>query len=267
MPIDLKSNIIYGPVKSRRLRNSLGLNLLPITYKLCSFDCIYCQYGYTNVWTIDAKEYIKDLPTPEQVGTALKSALYKLKERGETLDYITFSGNGEATLHPDFEEIVKVVLDVKNDFYKESHHIPKVTILSNSTMTYKDNVVKALKMLDVIIMKLDAGSSKLLERINHPANPITFDSIIEGLKKLSNLKTPPLIIQSLFIDGEIKNWDDESISDWIKSIGEIKPLEVQIYSLDRPPADSKLKVVSREILENISRKLKEETGIKSKIYF
>ena len=186
--LPLQKGNIYGPVKSRRLGSSLGLNLLPRSYKLCSFNCIYCQYGLNPPQSPDMVSALYDeLPTVSAIKKAILAALASLREK---IDYITFSGNGEPTLHPDFPAIVEVVRDIRDRY---ASHV-KLAILSNSTTINKPEMVEALMQLDTPIMKLDAGSEKLYKRINRPAGGVDFNKIVEGLIEFNH---PNLIIQAL----------------------------------------------------------------------
>ncbi|MBD3218302.1 MAG: radical SAM protein, partial [candidate division Zixibacteria bacterium] len=225
--LDLQRGCIYGPVNSRRLGSSLGLNLLPRDYKLCSFNCIYCQYGLNppqNAELIEEKR--DDLPSVSKIRKTLLAALSSVKQR---IAYITFSGNGEPTLHPDFPEIVEVVREIRDRYVSRA----KLAILSNSTTINNPGIAEALSKLDSPIMKLDAGSEKLFKKINRPAKGFDFNEIVEGLIKFDH---PNLIIQALLIGGTDLNASEENIERWASLLKKIKPSQVQIYSLDRPPA-------------------------------
>jgi len=252
--LGLQKGIIYGPVASRRLGRSLGLNLSPTAYKVCSFNCVYCHYGWTKDLTSDLSAYTKDLPTPQAVEEALEQTL-------ETLDpppqYITFSGNGEPTLHPDFEEIVDRVRAVRDRTGTRA----EVAALSNSTGLVDKGVFRGLAKLDIRIMKLDAGTDEVLKRINRPAVDITVDVIVEGLKKLEDVT-----IQSVFVEGAVCNTRDEDVNAWIDRVEDIAPRAMQVYSLENAPALSTLVGVPAEKLAEIARKVKERTGIEADTY-
>ncbi len=250
--LELQKGIIYGPVNSRRLGRSLGINLLPLNYKLCSFNCVYCHYGWTQRLASEAKAYRGDLPSVNEVEHELRSVL----ERIEPPAYITFSGNGEPTLHPDFPEIVEVVKKVRDEL-----KIPaKVAILSNSTTILDEQVRKGLASLDVRIMKLDAGSDEVLRRINRPVRGISVSQIVEGLSTLEGVT-----LQSVFVEGEVANTSAEEIDDWLRCVEHIKPIFVQVYSLENAPALSSLKGVPQESLERIVEKV-QSLGIPAKAY-
>lgn len=251
--LPLQHGIIYGPIKSRRLGLSLGINLMPIDYKLCSFDCVYCHYGFTDTHTIDIAENISDIPEPEEVEKALEDWLKKDKN----INYITFSGNGEPTLHPDFEEIVDRVKKVRDKYVPEA----KLAVLSNSTGLELSKVKKALSQLDMIIMKLDSGTHRMFSKINRPAKRVEYEDVIENLKTLDKI-----IIQSVFVGGKITNTDPDEVEEWIEKIRYINPASVQIYSLDRPSASAAFEKVDRYVLSKIAELAQELSGIEVEVF-
>ncbi len=248
--IALQSGIIYGPVKSRRLGWSLGLNISPTNYKFCSFNCVYCQYGWTTVCAIDTDDRRRDFPAPEEFEKALENALYEHKEK--EIDNITFSGNGEPTIHPQFVELVDIAKKSKDKYLPKA----KLGVLSNSSMVSMEKVRKALAKLDFRIMKLDAGGSETFQKINCSCPGVDYATIVNGLKSLENIT-----LQTMFVDGSIGNVGDEEVRNWIERINEIKPLKVQIYSLHRPPAASSLREVPEEKLREIAARAEEATGV------
>jgi len=247
-PIPLHSGIIYGPVRSRRLGRSLGLNVLPINYKLCSFNCVYCQYGWTAVSTIDPADRLGDLPTPDDFGKALKSTLHEQKE----IDNITFSGNGEPTLHPQFEELVDIAKHLKEEYFPKA----RLGILSNSSTVSNEKVRRALAKLDFRIMKLDAGSLETFRKINRPCREIDYGTMLNDLKSLNKVT-----LQTMFVNGSIRNIGNREVIEWMGRVGEIQPLKAQIYSLHRPPAESSLREVLSERLREIATQTEEATGV------
>ncbi|MFC1724099.1 radical SAM protein [candidate division KSB1 bacterium] len=249
MTIPYQPGIIYGPVNSRRLGSSLGLNILPSEGKYCSFNCIYCQYGWTgNVSSFS--ELKKNLPDLEKIRTALEDHLKKYSQIGINLDFITFSGNGEPTLHPEFEEIVDVVLNLKEKYYPDA----KTSVLSNSSNIFNEKVIEALNKLDIRIMKLDAGIEGVFQKINKPVFNLSLKDIVTGLKKLK-----PVYIQTLFLKDV--NDSEENLKDWIDYLIDINPVKIQIYSLDRPPADDSLRKLESDELRKIAAKVREQTGL------
>ena len=264
-PFPRKLGIIYGPIRSRRLGLSLGVNLLPSTSKLCSFNCRYCQLGWTLTPSLDPFAgtqdrpgvRVKDLPTPSEVSVALEERLEHLYREGRTVDTITFSGNGEPTLHPGLGEIILSARSLRDVYFPNA----KLAILSNSSTVGKEEVRKALGRFDLRIMKLDAGDEEAIRRLNQPASPFDLEEVIKGLKALDGV-----ILQSLFVQGRVSNVEPAVIESWVDRVGEIKPILVQVYSLDRIPADPGLRKVGRPKLENIVRTLWERTGIKAEVY-
>ena len=255
--LPLQSDIIYGPVRSRRLGLSLGINLLPTGYKLCSFNCIYCQYGWTFKPTVRPTHQLKDLPRLSQVMAALKGALEELRRQGKTLNCVTFCGNGEPTLHPDLAEIIAGVKRVRDEYFPSA----KLAILSNSSTVGREDVRKALRLLDLRIMKLDAGSEKIIRRINAPAPPFHLEEIISGLKQLGDLT-----LQSLFVQGRVNNTDPDSVAIWIEKVKEIHPTLVQGYSLARVPADRRIRKVDLPTLRRIAERVRREAGVEAEVY-
>ena len=246
--IPLQTGIIYGPVRSRRLGWDLGLNTLPISYKLCSFNCVYCQYGWTDVCTMDIADRLGDFPTPDDFKKALEDALHENKE----INSITFSGNGEPTLHPQFEELVDIAKQLKEEYFPEA----KLGLLSNSSTINIEKVHRALTKLDFRIMKLDVGDLETLRKINKPCRAVDYGAIVSGLKSLEKVT-----LQTMFIDGVIQNIGDQEVSEWIERVGEIQPMKAQIYSLHRPPAASFLREVPAEKLEAIAAPIERTTGV------
>jgi wyosine [tRNA(Phe)-imidazoG37] synthetase (radical SAM superfamily) len=251
--LKLQEGVIYGPIKSRRLGASLGINLLPTTYKLCPFNCIYCQYGWTLAHTDDASKYVNDLPTMNELEESLESWL----RRGQNINYITFSGNGEPCLYPRFDQMVEVASELRNKYVPRA----RLAVLSNSACLGRSNVIEGLKQLDKRIMKLDCGSEEAFQKINRPHKNIKYKEIVENLKNLDDI-----IIQSVFMDGEANNLENEEIEKWIERLDYIKPREVQIYSIDRPSADQTLKLVGKEKLNEIAQKAQEATRISVRVF-
>lgn len=247
--IQLQSEIIYGPINSRRLGNSLGINFSPLA-KVCSFDCVYCQYGKTKI-----KHFLPfdvcSLVQPEQISKDLVSRL----KSGIKYDYITFSGNGETTLHPQFQEIVSIVKGLRDRLAPQS----KLALLSNGSTLGSDNVLRALDLLDFPIIKLDAGDQETFQKINRPHSLISFEDLVFNLKKAKRI-----VLQSMFVAGEVENCSEDCLKSWLETVREINPQSVQIYSLDRP-ASKGLKAVPKEKLKQIAFKLT-KTGIKAKVY-
>ncbi len=249
----LQSGIIYGPVNSRRLGSSLGINILPTTYKACPFNCIYCQYGYTKSNGYKTDIDIKELPSTGQVEKALKEAL----EEYPSISYITFSGNGDATLHPDFGNIVMSVKKIRDQWALKA----RLAILSNSALIFKNEIRNILTGFDDCFMKLDAGDEATFRRFNRPHNILSFEAIKNGLKAMDNV-----VIQALFAGGTHGNSGDSEIESWSKTIAEIKPSECHIYSLDRPSADKNHIKLSKDELTGIKLYTENKSGITVRVF-
>jgi wyosine [tRNA(Phe)-imidazoG37] synthetase (radical SAM superfamily) len=252
--LGLQKGIIYGPVGSRRLGRSLGINLSPTRHKVCSFNCVYCHYGWTKYLTSDVTDYAADLPAKEEVVEALGKALERLSPPPE---YITFSGNGEPTLHPDFDWIVDAVIGVR----QRSGTQARLAVLSNSTAAADPAVRAALAKLDVRIMKLDAGSQAVLDLINRPAPGVSIEAIVDGLRRMEDIT-----LQSVFVDGEVSNTGDADVEAWLDRVEEVRPTSIQVYSLENAPALSTLVGVPPDRLRQIAERVRERTGIEVKTY-
>ena len=252
MSIPLKRGITYGPVRSRRLGRSLGVNLLPTVKKTCTFNCVYCQYGWTPYKSL---EEMKDLawPSPEVV---LREVERTLNELSPPADYITFSGNGEPAMHPRFDELVDGVIDLRNRLSGAS----KTAILSNSTLLTDERVRQAVEKLDVPILKLDAGNSEVYDAYNRPLCDTTFDEIVATLKSMKHVT-----IQALFTAGASGNTDPRHLNDWVRRVVEISPINVQLYTLDRPYPSKNIAPAGRDLLEGIKASL-DEHGVHAEVY-
>ena len=254
MTIELQKGIIYGPVKSRRLGRSLGLNLLADNYKLCSFNCAYCQYGWTKKLTTDAEGCRSDFPTVEDIINALRERI----AANPDFDYITFSGNGEPTMHPEFTQIVEAVKQIRDQ------RLPKVqlALLSNSATCSDPKIRESIEKIDLPIMKLDAGNELMFKKINHGAPPLTLQQIVDQLQSLKRM-----VIQTMFVAGRrVNNSSDWEVRSWMHRLEELRPLWVQIYSLDRGAANDRLEQLPRERLNEIARRVIETTGLKVEVF-
>lgn len=254
--LPLQGGIIYGPVASRRLGPSLGINLLPYDYKLCTFNCIYCQYGPTKICGYTSKPRDSErLPSASDVEDALRSVLRLYPD----VNYITFSGNGEATLHPHFAEIVTRVVTTRDKLSPRA----RVAILSSSGTITSPEIRDALRQVDVPIMKLDVGTSSLFQHINRPHPEIRFENVIKGLIEFDH---PRLTIQSMFFSGEPNNVADESVEAWAKQLREIKPREVQMYTIQRPPSELGIFTLADSILHKVAERSEMIAGVPIRVY-
>ncbi len=255
--ISLQSGIIYGPVPSRRLGQSLGINLLPTDHKLCSFNCLYCQYGWTKKVTFSLGEQLKNLPSVDAVEAALEKALTVLKDDHKSIDCITICGNGEPTLFPALAEAIVAAKKLRDRYQPQA----RVAILSNSSTVGNPAIRAALDLLDLKIMKFDAGSEAMFRQLNHPAAPVYMGEIIAGLKQLKDC-----YLQACFVQGRVTNADPDSVAMWIEKIREIHPLAVHIYSLDREPADKRIERVSLATLEWIANEVRWRAGVVADVF-
>jgi wyosine [tRNA(Phe)-imidazoG37] synthetase (radical SAM superfamily) len=240
--LSLQAGIVYGPVNSRRLGRSLGLNVLPADRKICSFDCLYCQYGYTRI----SPDVIRDpgiFPGREVIRETVRDTLKKINPKPA---YLTFSGNGEATLHPEFPDLVDDLIRIRDKYSAAS----KTAILSNSTMIGEYKIREAVNRLDMKIMKLDAGTDEMLQIYNRPIFGISVTKIVENLKNI-----PAVIIQSLFTEGDSGNTGAEHVKSWLERINEIQPEKVQIYTLDRGYPSRSIAPASKKVLMKIKSSL------------
>lgn len=250
----LFNSTVFGPIHSRRLGTSLGINLSPNDGKICSFDCLYCEAGF-NAQGAGSTGF----PPRKKVAEALEAKLQEMKNKGEHLDVITFSGNGEPTLHPDFPEILDDVLKLRDHYFPEA----KVSVLSNSTMIFSPEVADALKKADNNILKLDSAIEETMRLIDRPNSPaFTVERVVDALRQFSGSS----IIQTMILRGEhdghnVDNTTPEEIEALIKAYSEIKPREIMIYSLDRSTPEEKLTKVEKDELEEIGRKIGSATGI------
>lgn len=240
---------IFGPIHSRRLGVSLGVNLMPYDGKICSFDCIYCEAGYNAQGSGKS-----GLPTREQVRVDLEKKLGDMHSAGENLDVITFSGNGEPTLHPDFAAIIEDTLSLRDRFYPEA----KVSVLTNSTRIFDPVVAEALKRVDNNILKVDSAIEPTMRLIDVPASKeFTVERLVEGLKQFSGTG----VIQTMLLRGEhngrrVDNTTPEEVEALIKAYKEIAPREVMLYSIDRSTPEERLYKVEKEELEGIAERVR-----------
>jgi wyosine [tRNA(Phe)-imidazoG37] synthetase (radical SAM superfamily) len=248
MLLELKEGIIYGPIDSRRLGKSLGINLMPGRFKLCSFNCVYCHFGPTDELSVGAGEYVDDLPGSGEVVRAVEGALKSSLEFG----YVTFSGNGEPTLHPRFPELVDEVVELTDRYRPDA----KVALLSNSTALARAGVREAVRKIDVPVFKLDAGTERTFKAINRPAKGVDFGDIIGRLSSLDGI-----LVQTVLVNGAPSNVGGEELESYFDLIAGIRPTEVHIYSIDRPVPDAGISLVPPERLEDIARAGRKTTGI------
>lgn len=243
----LFQSIVYGPIHSRRLGTSLGMEIMPLTHKLCSFNCVYCECGWNE------KVLHPQLPTREEVRAALEEKLISLTTNDERLTTITFSGNGEPTLHPNFLGIIEDTCALRDRYCPNA----KVSVLSNSTQLGRPDVVQALRLCDNRILKLDAATDEMMRRIDLPVNEhLTVRTIIDWLAQFDGDFT----LQTCFLRGEhdgliIDNTTPDELDAWYKAVDYLHPKQIMIYVIDRKTPEERLSKIPREEMERIAAPL------------
>lgn len=249
----LFDEVIFGPVKSRRLGVSLGVNLLPTDSKVCSFDCIYCECG----WNPKKREKKAELPSRELVAGRLEQKLRDMQKKGELPDVITFAGNGEPTLHPEFAGIIDDTIALRNIFAPNC----RIAVLSNSTMIHRESVFQALLKIEDNILKLDSAVPETIELLDCPVGHFDLQQTIEQMKRFGK----QAIIQTLFLKGSFKgqtidNTTETELLAWLQALTEIRPKQVMIYTIARDTPAQGLEKVTLEQLNEIAARVK-ATGI------
>ena len=234
---------IFGPVHSRRLGISLGINLLPADGKVYSFDCIYCECGFNE----DHRPSLP-LPTREEVAEKLEQKLQAMVEEQQLPDVLTFAGNGEPTCHPHFAEIIADTIRLRNQYCPKA----KVSVLSNSTMIHRQAVHDALMLVDNNILKLDTIDPIYINKVDHPNGTYDVNTIIERMKAFNG----HLIIQTMFMRGEcngesVDNTGEAYVAPWLEAVKDIKPQQVMIYTIDRETPTQGLLKATHEQLDQI----------------
>jgi len=247
MSMPLQDGIVYGPVRSRRLGRSLGINVLPRETKVCNMNCAYCQYGSTRRRQSSLQP--QGWPSPARIEEAVSTRLRTAAAADETIDRLTIAGHGEPTLHPEFEEIAERLCRVRDQL---APAIP-LAILSNSTTAGWPMVRRGLALLDERHMKLDAGDPITYARINGPGTSI--GAIVDALRDL-----PRIIVQAMFVTeaggDRFDNSGDGAVNEWLAALETIQPSRVHLYTLDRPPALAELRPVSARRLREIAGRVR-----------
>ena len=239
---------IFGPIHSRRLGVSLGINLQPADGKICTFDCIYCECGFNA-------DHRPTLPRPtrEEVAAALEAKLREMAEKGPKPDVLTFAGNGEPTAHPHFAEIIDDTIRLRDKYCP----MAKVSVLSNSTMLHRKQVHEALMRVDNNILKLDTVSMEYIRKVDRPQQPsYDVEDIIGSLKAFNG----HVIIQTMFMKGmskgeDVSNVKEEYIRPWLDAVERIRPMEVMVYTIDRETPDHDLRKATPEELDRIAERV------------
>lgn len=245
---------IFGPIKSRRLGISLGVNLLPADGKICTFDCIYCECGFNS-----ERRPKRRIPQRHEVADALEMKLAEMKADGALPDVITFAGNGEPTVHPQFNEIIDDTIALRDRYCPDA----KVSVLTNATMLSKPTVFEALLKVDNNILKLDTVDTAYIKRVDRPNGRYDVREIIGYMKKFRG----KAVIQTMFLKGEVdgidvNNTGEEYVAPWIEAVKEIAPREVMIYTIDRETPQKGLLKATPDELDRIVGRLA-EAGIKA----
>lgn len=236
---------VFGPIHSRRLGVSLGINLLPADGKICTFDCVYCECGLNKERIPHSK-----FPSRQEVFEKLEERLIDMYSNGPTPDVITFSGNGEPTLHPEFSGVVDDVISLRDKYFPKA----KISVLTNSTRIFNADVFNALMRVDNNILKLDTVNISFIRLIDRPVD-VYYDTDIY-VKQMSRFKGN-CIIQTMFLQGEldgkdISNVSDEFVGPWIEALKKIAPRQVMIYTIDRETPVDTLKKATHEQLDSIA---------------
>lgn len=253
----LFDSIVFGPVNSRRLGVSLGINLLPNDSKICNFNCIYCECGWTKNNTHTNKEF----HPRHNVYNALRDKLQEMQQNNQLPDVITFAGNGEPTMHPDFEGVIKDVVELRDKMAPGA----KIAVLSNATMLHKQSVVEALKRVDQNILKIDSAFQETIELHNQPKGNYKLNKVVEQIKQFNSDFT----LQTLFLKGSyegkiIDNTTDKELNAWFSLVADLQPKEAMIYTIARDTPVETLEKVPLLKLEEIAERLR-GMGIKVQV--
>lgn len=244
----LYEKIIYGPVRSRRLGISLGVNLLPTTAKVCSFDCIYCECGWN-----DEHRATRRMCDVADFRKALEETLRKMQADGELPDVITFAGNGEPTMHRSFEEIIDITIALRNEYAPQA----KIAVLSNATQLWRKDICRALRRVDNNILKLDSAIDKTARTMNRPQCNYRVEDIVQAMQSFDG----EFILQTMFLRGECEgiqfdNTTDEEVEAWLRIVERIRPRQVMVYSIARDTPCKTLQKVTTEELSAIAEKVR-----------
>ncbi len=240
---------IFGPVHSRRLGVSLGVNLLPADGKICNFDCIYCECGR------NARQTPRDrMPNRESVREALEAKLQDMKAEGTIPDNITFAGNGEPTGHPEFKGIIEDTIVLRNRYAPKA----QISVLTNATHILKDDVFEALMMIDNPLLKLDAADADYIKFVNRPTSLYELPKIIEQMKAFGGrAMIQTIFLCGTYLDRDVDNTGDQFVAPWLETLKAIGPKLVTIYTIDRETPEKNLKKASKDVLDAIAARVRD----------
>lgn len=242
----MREELVFGPIHSRRLGSSLGINLLPTKGKLCNFDCVYCECGWNKDGRGDRR-----LPVAGELREALDSKLKGCLADGTPIDSITFSGDGEPTLNPDFAEIIDITLELRDKYFPDA----KVSVLSNATRLFRKEVFDALKKVDNPILKIDAPTDDLAGRINQPQGEYHVDDVVGDLMRFGG----DFVLQTMFLKSDtFDSSSPEVLNGWMDIVRKLRPREVMVYTLDRETPAKGLVKFSVEEMRALVRPLIDE---------
>ena len=239
-------DIVFGPIFSRRLGSSLGVNLLPSKGKLCNFDCVYCECGWNRDGVGD-----RTFPSLNDIENALETKMSALAAEGGKVDSITFSGNGEPTMHPDFPEVIDITLRLRDIFFPDA----KVSVLSNATLIGRKAVADALMRVDNPILKLDASTDELVRKINKPVGTYRLDEVVGNMKLFQGR----FVLQTMFLKSpDFNTAEPEALARWMDIVREVRPREIMVYTIDRETPDKSLEKYTVDEMRELVRPLIEE---------
>lgn len=248
----LREEVVFGPIKSRRLGWSLGINLLPTKGKICNFDCIYCECG----WNADGRDDTK-LPSAAEVRSALEAKLADILLEGTRVDSITFSGDGEPTLNPDFARIIDDTIALRDIYCPQA----KVSVLTNATKLLSDSVFGALRKVDAPILKLDAPTDERARKINGALPSFRVDDVVKGMKRFEG----DFILQTMFLKSDdFDSLEPQMLEKWMDIVREIRPRLIMAYTIARPTPQSGLSAYSAAQIREALKPLEDE-GFKIQI--
>lgn len=257
MPTFLFDNVVFGPVSSRRLGISLGINLLPDDAKICNFDCIYCECG----WTHRKKMKNAEFHGREEIFEALEKKLSQMKASAEKIDTITFAGNGEPTIHPKFAEIIDDTIGLKNKYFPTG----KIAVLSNATMLHKKKVFDALLKIEYNILKIDSAFETTIKVLDNPLGNYSLKKVISHIKKFPrNVTIQTMFVRGSFENNYVDNTTEIEICAWLEIIKDIKPKMVMIYTIARDTPINTLQKIHKTKLDAIADKVN-KLGIETQV--